>query len=208
MRRGRSPLKPPAGRFQSTHLVWDATSCCDTIYFRIIISIHAPRMRCDKTLTRFLWSSYYFNPRTSYEMRPNGKHETLHAKYFNPRTSYEMRQRICFSFAYIHYFNPRTSYEMRHDTTGGTCTIEAFQSTHLVWDATFCTAFQRVPTVISIHAPRMRCDCLDFSCNVVNSRFQSTHLVWDATPKMSPVVSFTWTFQSTHLVWDATLKNN
>ena len=59
----------------------------------LVISIHAPRMRCD------VWRKYVdrqtdnFNPRTSYEMRPVlGKQTPVAFNDFNPRTSYEMRQ--------------------------------------------------------------------------------------------------------------------
>ena len=108
------------------------------------------------------------------------------------------------------------------------CSISStllFQSTHLVWGATFHRPSHIQNSHISIHAPRVRCDwrksdfsLLQFhfnprtSCEVrrltwsleqYQQAFQSTHLVWGAT--LWP----DWyerriKFQSTHLVWGAT----
>ena len=78
--------------FQSTHLVWGATLSSTAKYIAENISIHAPRVRCDtynlcnqRTQKRFqsthlVWGAttilpivtfppYYFNPRTSCEVR-------------------------------------------------------------------------------------------------------------------------------------------
>ena len=61
-------------RFQSTHLVWDAT--------------------WSRSSNKIF--SGHFNPRTSYEMRLTVIWKKVRNRYFNPRTSYEMRQTIKF----------------------------------------------------------------------------------------------------------------
>ena len=56
--------------------------------------------------------------------------------YFNPRTSYEVRpQRYSRPFETTH-FNPRTSYEVRQSTLYGVLFEYVFQSTHLLRGAT------------------------------------------------------------------------
>ena len=106
--------------FQSTHLVWGATNKKSRKARWIIISIHAPRVRCDSAFLLF----------PDYE------------NYFNPRTSCEVRRRInCFhpSVIIISIHAPR----VRCDTLLGTLwlTISIFQSTHLVWGATYMSLY-------------------------------------------------------------------
>ena len=148
-----------------------------------MISIHAPLSRCDFAAAANIWrdalfqsthlfrgatsgflqyssSSFYFNPRTSFEVRRNGIWEwdgklyiSIHAplsrcdqilfhsgylhNYFNPRTSFEVRlflTRLLSSTT--KNFNPRTSFEVRpHDYTGRG-NPWTFQSTHLFRGAT------------------------------------------------------------------------
>ena len=145
--------------FQSTHLVWGATFYNFKHDKDRIISIHAPRVRCDDEMAHGVTCNYYFNPRTSCEVR-----RALHCNAF--------------------WFS-------------------LFQSTHLVWGATWLYRLTITVITISIHAPRVRCDFLHFlllsivcyfnprtSCEVRPlpfywrnriSKFQSTHLVWGAT---------------------------
>ena len=51
--------------FQSTHRVSDATRWGVLQYFDTVISIHAPRERCDGFSFKSLFSSLDFNPRTA-----------------------------------------------------------------------------------------------------------------------------------------------
>ena len=125
------------------------------------ISIHAPRMRCDRI---FDWSK---------QSRIN----------FNPRTSYEMRRLIFVWFVHQRFISIHAP-RMRCDSKGHGNTVLsfAFQSTHLVWDATIKGIdVVLIEKIISIHAPRMRCDVSITSRSELNALFQSTHLVWDAT---------------------------
>ncbi len=55
--------------FQSTHLVWGATSVGLAAYVRTCISIHAPRVRCDVKNNPNKYEQSHFNPRTSCEVR-------------------------------------------------------------------------------------------------------------------------------------------
>ena len=110
---------------------------------------------------------------------------------------------VLFNALLLQDFNPRTSCEVRlirKEKYDGYC---KFQSTHLVWGATFYAHKDWQKGNISIHAPRVRCDILEevalqeyihfnprTSCEVRLSLtvsgeksclFQSTHLVWGAT---------------------------
>ena len=126
----------------------------------IPISIHAPRVRCDYNHHRHPHTKYYFNPRTSCEVRRNALRPILRREYhFNPRTSCEVR---------------RDGYQIPDFQT-------TFQSTHLVWGATELKLWRIWFYFISIHAPRVRCDILLFYNISVCMIFQSTHLVWGAT---------------------------
>ena len=146
-------------RFQSTHPVWDATvgglgaegdfsisihasrMGCDPphsswLRARRLISIHASRMGCDYTPTHYRLSTWYFNPRIPYGMRPT-------------------QLAICVANV---DFNPRIPYGMRRHSDHAQGRNHGFQSTHPVWDATDCVARRSACPCISIHASRMGCD--------------------------------------------------
>ena len=55
------------------------------------ISIHAPRVRCDLDKTQNNYRFWYFNPRTSCEVRRSMHTPPSVACNFNPRTSCEVR---------------------------------------------------------------------------------------------------------------------
>ena len=177
----------------------------DKYIFPILnISIHAPRVRCDASVHRIRLRHCHFNPRTSCEVRLSFVRKETVNYYFNPRTSCEVRP--CFQsqcnetllfqsthlvwgatlswdwlYLSISDFNPRTSCEVRLEKSvqfGRRC---IFQSTHLVWGATRHWFEYNVRRVISIHAPRVRCDYHPLAPKVTNWIFQSTHLVWGAT---------------------------
>ena len=56
--------------FQSTHPVWGATLAVINAFCAVCISIHAPRMGCDRFAPRSLSATLHFNPRTPYGVRP------------------------------------------------------------------------------------------------------------------------------------------
>ena len=131
----------------------------DGIVFIYKISIHAPRVRCDKKNCRIHNTVYYFNPRTSCEVRrkkmkkinvnvyisihaPRVRcdnllewcHDDLYISIHAPRVRCD--ERIMTDLWQNGHFNPRTSCEVR---------LAGAVATGWLVD-------------ISIHAPRVRCD--------------------------------------------------
>ena len=170
--------------FQSTHLVWGATRVCKSIdVWSLNISIHAPRVRCDRMVNNIVLPDLHFNPRTSCEVR----HAVIicikipiYISIHAPRVRCDSRQQKCLTmwllFQSTHlvwgatakvqvrtphhsYFNPRTSCEVRP---------LIFRIDQIAWG-------------ISIHAPRVRCDQIRSLIPLFDVIFQSTHLVWGAT---------------------------
>ena len=122
--------------FQSTHLVWGATSMWQGFYEVVCISIHAPRVRCDLQWYTKLLVEVYFNPRTSCEVRPDCyrllqwtcRFQSTHLVWGATRIGHNKRwirhisihaprvrcdpQAFLTQLRYCH-FNPRTSCEVR-----------------------------------------------------------------------------------------------
>ncbi len=70
VRHGSNGRDAAHGRFQSTHLLRGATDGGAALDPYRTISIHAPLTRCDGCGQGACSLSIYFNPRTSYEVRP------------------------------------------------------------------------------------------------------------------------------------------
>ena len=167
--------------FQSTHLVWGATSIYSLAPQFSFISIHAPRVRCDIGRFGKIYLLLHFNPRTSCEVRHSNifhfilpftfqsthlvwgatscvfifwrkRAISIHA----PRVRCDTinRSKSCRKL----YFNPRTSCEVRPNSRRKLDCLFRFQSTHLVWGATVFPDDDAAMVDISIHAPRVRCD--------------------------------------------------
>ena len=146
-------------KFQSTHLVWGATFFTGAYGLPKHISIHAPRVRCDVLRHKHLPETSYFNPRTSCEVRLTlwkkcqgailfqSTHLVWGATLIFPKIIDEKRN-----------FNPRTSCEVRRSNSKTGDSQYLFQSTHLVWGATDDGSHTLASVIISIHAPRVRCD--------------------------------------------------
>ena len=144
--------------FQSTHLVWGATSPLSNMVSTTSISIHAPRVRCDVRGLLNHWKSFI----------------SIHA----PRVRCDIWFRLSAStpckFQSTHLVWGATSvkkivcpiklFQSTHLVWGATdwiikeVLISKFQSTHLVWGATTLTNTGITKPFISIHAPRVRCD--------------------------------------------------
>ena len=147
--------------FQSTHLVWGATTMTEYAKNWVKISIHAPRVRCDEgeidclTVSQLFQSTHLVWGATRAIIVINiaiALFQSTHlvwgatsrwficlkdCRYFNPRTSCEVRLlKVAMTYATESNFNPRTSCEVRHKTA----------INNAAWG------------VISIHAPRVRCD--------------------------------------------------
>ena len=168
--------------FQSTHLVWGATISAFLSGIVIYISIHAPRVRCDDLSpfllqyffefqsTHLVWGAtflsriynfrcFYFNPRTSCEVRPR------FSRFFIAASSFQSTHLVWGATWILKsggkrkwHFNPRTSCEVRQAVILMVLMYLSFQSTHLVWGATMNMPYSTINCYISIHAPRVRCD--------------------------------------------------
>ena len=81
-------------QFQSTHPVWGATRSGHRLIERCSISIHAPRVGCDRchSWNWPVWSD--FNPRTPCGVRPRAAVSVPGPLHFNPRTPCGVRPTI------------------------------------------------------------------------------------------------------------------
>ena len=126
------------------------------VSFQGKISIHAPRVRCDRLKRAKFKFLHNFNPRTSCEVRRDCvRTEDGTGGNFNPRTSCEVRQKSYTAYGFIkaisihaprvrcditnfamihdsYDFNPRTSCEVRQKHSSKGVSQGIFQSTHLV----------------------------------------------------------------------------
>ena len=198
--------------FQSTHPVWGATGTildrrslprisihaprvgCDKHALNVMdllsaISIHAPRVGCDGLMKAKLAEVdiSIHAPRVGCDVR----HKPKHTKntHFNPRTPCGVRlpQTTLMSPSPMN-FNPRTPCGVRLRTHESAYHAKEFQSTHPVWGATIKSLAWEIEHNISIHAPRVGCDFGSLARLWAFKVFQSTHPVWGATyPNGLPV---------------------
>ncbi len=103
-----------------------------TVRLLFCISIHAPRVRCDKIryMTRPSLCISIHAPRVRCDSADN-LYNRLRC-YFNPRTSCEVRPDVDSKLTIYANFNPRTSCEVRLYSGGTKKGKTIFQSTHLV----------------------------------------------------------------------------
>ena len=177
---------PSIVRFQSTHPVWGATACRQNIAQVAVISIHAPRVGCDR-ISGFKW----VHPISFQSTHPvwgatlqSTSISMLNILHFNPRTPCGVRHgggTCCGRRRSISIHAPRVGCDLTLPWLAAS--TKKFQSTHPVWGATervirFCRAGVNFnprtpcgvrhlgPAVndhtlsISIHAPRVGCDLL------------------------------------------------
>ena len=155
------------------------TSCIDDL-----ISIHAPRsdatsnscaaclcgckfqsthrvaMRLDWLVRRAGYQGH-FNPRTAWAMRQWSARTEQNELHFNPRTAWAMRRASRWYASRATNFNPRTAWAMRLFAIAANAPKSRFQSTHRVSDATIKRLAEITGSLlISIHAPRERCDTI------------------------------------------------
>ena len=126
--------------------------------------------------------------------------------YFNPRTSCEVRRTDGLSFDVtltISIHAPRVRCD--NNLYGTLINLITFQSTHLVWGATFLSTAIISVYNISIHAPRVRCDIVTLFKNNVISHF-NPRTSCEVRRQKFLSSSHTAIFQSTHLVWGATIR--
>ncbi len=157
-------------------------SVASGVSYKLEISIHAPRVRCDPFSALIAASTKNFNPRTSCEVRPAdeidvapGTYISIHAPRVRcdicwvmvasvPQISIHAPRVRCdneigLTDEQVSNFNPRTSCEVRPYGPG-----HRFVNIKYFNPRTSCEVRLTVPppTVtldgISIHAPRVRCD--------------------------------------------------
>ena len=124
--------------FQSTHPVWGATIISVLLGLVLAISIHAPRVGCDKILSNVMIGD------TEFQSTHPVWGATLHAYI-------------------VKIINEQ--FQSTHPVWGATLipsffssSFLEFQSTHPVWGATLIWWFKSASNTISIHAPRVGCD--------------------------------------------------
>ena len=149
----------------------------------ILISIHAPLSRCDQPANLKSLIRSYFNPRTSFEVRPEGSVFPLMRCNFNPRTSFEVRQ--------LSSSSPVLSKVISIHAPLSRCDAKKVK--------------EQEHGKISIHAPQSGCDYMIKMCFWGQTAFQSTHPNRGATDKGSKFSNLVRTFQSTHPNRGATL---
>ena len=161
-------------------------------------------MGCDSTAVWTTRGTISFNSRTPCGVRPllmlvviGSGRVSIHA----PRVGCD----IDYLHQILSYdgFNSRTPCGVRHITINAGLSACVFQFTHPVWGATIRWFWDHLIIGVSIHAPRVGCDCLICSfcfglqsfnsrtpCGVrrdlsrpssTATRFQFTHPVWGAT---------------------------
>ena len=124
-------------KFQSPHLIRDATFSgwdFDELYS---ISIPTSHTRCDIKLQQYMERFKHFNPHISYEMRRRFFYLPKCFTYFNPHISYEMRRVRSWRGCRDLSISIPTSHT-RCDTSiarWSPITV-SFQSPHLIRDAT------------------------------------------------------------------------
>ena len=194
--------------FQSTHPAWGATPTESWNLAPSKISIHAPRVGCDRGDAELLADCRDFNPRT-----PRGVRHAVSKGYMPLQTISIHAPRVGCDEGVPGYletrenFNPRTPRGVRHKRITARHSFLSFQSTHPAWGATDSGKPCSVDFRISIHAPRVGCDIYPEASRIYvlyfNPRtprgvrqsrerrerrkqaFQSTHPAWGATAFVS-----------------------
>ena len=168
--------------FQSTHPVWGATPGRRSFPAKRGISIHAPRVGCDGNSTGRSLKGSYFNPRTpcgvrrlfsapiAFALRFQSTHPVWGATWPFPRSwfskGFQSTHPVWGATGPPLLSSGGKGFQSTHPVWGATkrwgisWTYAGFQSTHPVWGATLCQHFRpRELQLISIHAPRVGCDC-------------------------------------------------
>ena len=163
--------------------MWGATVLLPKLVKNRLISIHAPRVGRDCT--------------PSLKTLPTMRFQSTRPVW--GATSILARQWGCFW-----NFNPRAPCGARLLVKFTAKITAIFQSTRPVWGATTFDGGIDYGNLISIHAPRVGRDRMDFAISAIERIFQSTRPVWGATWRKS-AAELDKSFQSTRPVWGATL---
>ena len=148
--------------FQSTHPVWGATSLPSAQRLCSTVSIHAPRVGCDRSWTNKETGQREFQSTHPVWGATGGQDDPPRIlRGFNPRTPCGVRLTVNGSVS------PGTKFQSTHPVWGATfrayvhrAPIPLFQSTHPVWGATSACSSLILIACVSIHAPRVGCDTM------------------------------------------------
>ena len=145
--------------FQSTHPAWGATYIPKRQESMYYISIHAPRVGCDKAANAANAENKHFNPRTPRGVRPPSSPSFNVPVLFqstHPAWGATERKRDKLPLTRISIHAPRVGCDA--DSNYTVKWEQTFQSTHPAWGATDSRVMAFVYQKISIHAPRVGCD--------------------------------------------------
>ena len=168
-------------QFQSTHPVWGATPAEDSKPTAGAISIHAPRMGCDRSSASASTATMHFNPRTPYGVRRDPESKLIAGATF------QSTHPVWGATTYLRPILPIQKISIHAPRMG--CDP--------------CPQGLSQDARISIHAPRMGCDYVSVIKTYVRQHFNPR------TPYGVRLASArdrgtTCAFQSTHPVWGAT----
>ena len=155
----RSASRSCQRTFQPAHLVGGATDHLCGGHRGNRISTRAPRGRCDPPPRISCAGAWYFNPRTSWEVRLIGSIRTAHPGQISTRAPRGRCDRKAGTApTRCSNFNPRTSWEVRRLRKVYAVRLMEFQPAHLVGGATFQRVLLACSIIISTRAPRGGCD--------------------------------------------------
>ena len=152
-------------------------------FWAMLISIHAPRMGSDRSLSRSSYRTLHFNPRS-----PDGERRVANAIFDGVRAISIHAPRMGSDFVQRFITPPASLISIHAPRMGSDQHVRAF----------------RVAADISIHAPRMGSDLPPLSGCGLFHVFQSTLPGWGATATTLAVEPVPVQFQSTLPGWGAT----
>ena len=168
------------------------------------ISIHAPRMGGDASLSAFATLERVFQstPPAWGATRPAGSMRRS-SPNFNPRPPHGGRRPVRCYLRTKQHFNPRPPHGGRHDDRDKSAFRDIFQSTPPAWGATHCLPLRQPKPAISIHAPRMGGPSRRWAMTVVMTYF-NPRPPHGGRPRHRPMSRRLGRFQSTPPAWGAT----
>ena len=179
----RRCIASPTGRPVSIHAPRVGCDKNSVSYSKVIgVSIHAPRVGCDQRLDveeQYQDGFQSTHPVWDATHKLNSPGVGIIVSIHAPRVGCDAGGGQ--GRAECPGFNPRTPCGMRPSTVLSMGGSYMFQSTHPVWDATDCPTWRSITPSVSIHAPRVGCDAAYGRLFLFLLQFQSTHPVWDAT---------------------------
>ncbi len=213
--------------FQFTHPVWGATPLPPPHRQLRGVSIHAPRVGCDKVLDYVFGGIKFQFTHPVWGATPQAHHRYAHRRVsihaprvgcdrgwatsryyfgcFNSRTPCGVRQshfKTFLIFAPVSIHAPRVGCDL-HDVIL-LVWLALFQFTHPVWGATGVLSHAPREPRVSIHAPRVGCDYCCQEAEAMMRSFNSRTPCGVRLLIISPWIYLAM-FQFTHPVWGATV---